>query len=85
MPLLQDARLTILSTAEHRSESVGATLERLAATPAGLSEAEARRRLETFGRNEIATKKKNPLVEFLSRFWGPMPGCWSWRSFSPSF
>jgi H+-transporting ATPase len=73
MPRMQDASQTLLSTAEHRSASVEATLERLAATPAGLSETEARRRMETFGRNEIATKKKNLLVEFLSRFWGPMP------------
>jgi len=73
MPRMQDASQTLLSTAEHRSASVETALERLAATPAGLSETEARRRMETFGRNEIATKKKNLLVEFLSRFWGPMP------------
>jgi H+-transporting ATPase len=29
--------------------------------------------MEKFGYNEIAEEKKNPLVEFFSRYWGPMP------------
>ncbi len=45
----------------------------MAATPDGLAGAEARRRLELFGRNEVVTKKRSPVIEFLSRFWGPMP------------
>ena len=39
----------------------------------GLSSSEARKRLELFGRNAIEEKRGNPLLEFLSRYWGPMP------------
>ncbi len=39
----------------------------------GLSQAVAKRRLETYGYNELAEKKANPLLEFLSYFWGPIP------------
>jgi len=39
----------------------------------GLAESEAKRRLELFGRNEVAEKKENPVREFLARYWGPMP------------
>jgi H+-transporting ATPase len=39
----------------------------------GLSLAEARQRLEQYGFNELPEKKRNPLLEFLSHFWGPIP------------
>ena len=40
----------------------------------GLSEIEAQRRLEQFGRNEIPESQRNhPLLELLSKFWGPIP------------
>ncbi|MHB9302031.1 plasma-membrane proton-efflux P-type ATPase [Thermofilum pendens] len=45
----------------------------LEASPSGLSEEEARRRLEKYGYNEVVEKKRSPVVEFLSRYWGPMP------------
>jgi H+-transporting ATPase len=45
----------------------------LATTERGISEEEAKRRLKVFGYNEITEKKKNPILEFLLRFWGPMP------------
>jgi H+-transporting ATPase len=47
--------------------------KRLDATSDGLSEAEAAKRLEKYGPNEIAEKKTNPLLKFLSYFWGPIP------------
>jgi H+-transporting ATPase len=40
----------------------------------GLSEAEAQSRLTKYGYNEIAEKKVNPALKFLSYFWGPIPG-----------
>jgi H+-transporting ATPase len=42
-------------------------------SPDGLSSAEATRRLAQYGPNEIAEHKTNPLLKFLSYFWGPIP------------
>jgi H+-transporting ATPase len=45
----------------------------LKAGPSGLSLIEAHRRLSEYGYNEITEKTKNPLLQFLSYFWGPIP------------
>ncbi len=47
--------------------------EELGYSPDGLSSAEATRRLAQYGPNEIADHKTNPLLKFLSYFWGPIP------------
>jgi H+-transporting ATPase len=47
--------------------------EELGYSPDGLSKAEAARRLAQYGPNEIAEHKTNPLLKFLSYFWGPIP------------
>ncbi|MGC8645458.1 MAG: plasma-membrane proton-efflux P-type ATPase [Thermoplasmata archaeon] len=39
----------------------------------GLTEEEARERLQKYGYNEIEEKGKNPFLEFLKRFWGLTP------------
>ena len=39
----------------------------------GLTSEEAQERIKKFGLNEIPEKKKNPIVKFLSYFWGPIP------------
>jgi H+-transporting ATPase len=39
----------------------------------GLSQAEAQQRLEKYGYNEIPEEEVNPLLKFLSYFWGPIP------------
>lgn len=39
----------------------------------GLSQAEATTRLAQYGPNEIAEHKPNPVLKFLSYFWGPIP------------
>jgi H+-transporting ATPase len=44
-----------------------------APTTDGLSQEEARRRLEQYGYNELAEETVNPLLKFLSYFWGPIP------------
>jgi H+-transporting ATPase len=46
---------------------------RLKSSPDGLSQTEAAKRLAADGPNEIATKKTNALLKFLSYFWGPIP------------
>ena len=42
-------------------------------SPDGLSTAESAKRLAQYGPNEIAEHKTNPLLKFLSYFWGPIP------------
>jgi H+-transporting ATPase len=42
-------------------------------SPDGLSGAEAASRLAQYGPNEIAEHTTNPLLKFLSYFWGPIP------------
>jgi H+-transporting ATPase len=39
----------------------------------GLSSAEAQARLKQYGFNELPQEKVNPLIKFLSYFWGPIP------------
>lgn len=46
---------------------------KLGSSPDGLSQAEAQKRLTQYGPNEIEEKKVNPLLKFLSYFWGPIP------------
>ena len=47
--------------------------KRLGSSPEGLTDAEAKTRLTQYGPNEIAEKKTNALLKFLSYFWGPIP------------
>ncbi len=61
-----EAQLKDLPPAELKS--------RLGFSPNGLSQAEAQSRLSQYGYNELAEKKENPFLKFLSYFWGPIPG-----------
>lgn len=45
----------------------------LSSPPDGLSQVEALNRIEKYGYNELSEKKGNPLLKFLSYFWGPIP------------
>jgi H+-transporting ATPase len=47
--------------------------KRLQSSPDGLSQVEAQKRLAQFGSNEIKEKPANPLLKFLTYFWGPIP------------
>jgi len=47
--------------------------KRLESSPDGLTGAEAAKRLTKEGPNELPEKKTNPLLKFLSYFWGPIP------------
>ncbi|MCQ9156509.1 cation-transporting P-type ATPase [Acidomonas methanolica] len=38
-----------------------------------MTEAEAQRRLQHCGPNEIPERRRRPLVTFLDKFWGPIP------------
>ncbi len=49
-------------------------LKNLQSSPDGLSKAEAEKRIEKYGYNELPDKKSSPFLKFLSYFWGPIPG-----------
>jgi magnesium-transporting ATPase (P-type) len=63
----------IKNTSDFKRLSIEETFKILETSMLGLTESEAKNRIEKFGYNEIAEEKKNPLVEFFSRYWGPMP------------
>ncbi len=65
--------LKVRSTSGYKKISLEESLEFLETSMDGLKEAEAMRRLEVFGYNEITERKKNPFLDFLLRYWGPMP------------
>ena len=47
--------------------------KKLGSSPEGLTQGEAQKRLTQYGPNEIEEKKTNPLLKFLTYFWGPIP------------
>ena len=63
----------IRSTNEYREISVEETIRLLETSPNGLMESEVLERISRLGRNEIVEKERNPVLDFLSRYWGPMP------------
>jgi H+-transporting ATPase len=64
---------SLLSTEEAKKASVDELLSKLSASRDGLSSSEAEKRLQQYGPNEIPEEKANPLVKFLTYFWGPIP------------
>jgi H+-transporting ATPase len=48
-------------------------MSKLNSSKDGLSADEAKKRLEKYGYNEIAEERANPILKFLSYFWGPIP------------
>jgi len=65
--------LTAKKTSEYGKLPLEEALKSLETSSEGLKEAEARKRIDLFGYNEIVEKKRSPLLEFLLRYWGPMP------------
>lgn len=47
--------------------------DKVSGSEKGLSSSEAVERLQHYGPNEIPEKKVNPILKFLSYFWGPIP------------
>jgi H+-transporting ATPase len=64
---------TLRSTSDYQGISKEALLQRLEIPGDGLTQAEAEKRLALFGYNEIAEVKRHPFLDFLLRYWGPMP------------
>jgi H+-transporting ATPase len=61
------------ATSEYETGSLADAFNVLQTTTNGLTESEAQLRIEKVGYNEVVEKKKSPIVDFLSRYWGPMP------------
>ncbi|MFX1283729.1 MAG: HAD-IC family P-type ATPase, partial [Promethearchaeota archaeon] len=64
---------TLITTEEAKTIDLDELLRKLSTSKTGLSNPEANKRVQQFGLNEIAEKKVNPLIKFLSNFWGPIP------------
>ncbi|MFN3396157.1 MAG: plasma-membrane proton-efflux P-type ATPase, partial [Thermodesulfovibrionales bacterium] len=65
--------LKVRNTSEYEKFSIDDALKSLETSMDGLIVSDVENRLKIFGYNEITEKKKNPLLEFLLRYWGPMP------------
>jgi H+-transporting ATPase len=63
----------VITTEDAKKTSIDDLFNKLSASKKGLSSSEAEKRLQQFGPNEIPEKKVNPLLKFLSYFWGPIP------------
>ncbi|MGD8628630.1 MAG: HAD-IC family P-type ATPase, partial [bacterium] len=57
----------------NQGASIEEVLKQLSAEAGGLTSAEAKRRLEQYGPNDIPEKKTSPVIRFLGYFWGPIP------------
>ncbi len=70
-----DTKTKISESANGKAEAVPLSewWQKLDTSMDGLSQAEAERRLAQYGRNEIVEEKVNPILKFLSYFWGPIP------------
>lgn len=60
-------------TPDFKGISVEETTRLLETSANGLTGTQVNERLNRFGFNEVVEKESNPAVDFLSRYWGPMP------------
>jgi H+-transporting ATPase len=65
--------MTTRATADFADLPIADAYSALSTSTNGLSEDEAKRRISESGYNELLEKRKNPFVDFLARYWGPMP------------
>jgi len=63
----------VRNTSEYKELPVEETLRILDTSTNGLTESETRSRTQMLGFNEVVEKKRSPIIDFLSRYWGPMP------------
>jgi H+-transporting ATPase len=56
-----------------KKASIEDVFKDLSTSKEGLTTSEVEKRREQYGPNEIPEKKTNPLLKFLSYFWGPIP------------
>jgi H+-transporting ATPase len=65
--------MTTKATADFAELPIEDAYSALSTSTNGLSENEAKRRINESGYNELSEKRKNHFVDFLTRYWGPMP------------
>jgi H+-transporting ATPase len=63
----------VKKTAEYENSTIEETIKLFETSINGLTESEARNRLEKFGYNEVVEKENNSILDFLLHYWGPMP------------
>ena len=68
-----DARPKRVGKDELQTMPLAEVEKKLGSSSNGLTQAEAQKRLTQYGPNEIAEKKTNEILKFLSYFWGPIP------------
>lgn len=65
--------MQVKETSEYAKLSAGSAYALLNASIDGISDDDASRRLQEVGYNEVTEKRRNPAIDLLSRYWGPMP------------
>ncbi|MGD0422406.1 MAG: plasma-membrane proton-efflux P-type ATPase [Candidatus Bathyarchaeia archaeon] len=65
--------MTTKATADFANLTIEDAYRVLTTSTTGLTEDEAKRRINELGYNELSEKRKNPFIDFLERYWGPMP------------
>lgn len=65
--------MELRKTSDYAEVTPEETMALLEASVHGLSQAQVQERLQTFGPNEVKEKQRSAVLEFLSRYWGPMP------------
>ena len=71
---IMNNKYLLVNADEAKKLSCDEIIKRLqTSSKSGLSSDEAKKRLKLIGPNEIPEKKVNPVIKFLSYFWGPIP------------
>ncbi len=63
----------ILTSEQAKTMTINDIYSQLSTNDKGLSENQAKERLEKYGYNEIPEKKVSPILKLLKNFWGPIP------------
>ncbi len=58
---------------EIKNMSIDELYRKFKSSESGLTDKEAKNRIQQYGYNEISEKKTSPLIKFLSYYWGPIP------------
>ncbi|MFI4962580.1 MAG: plasma-membrane proton-efflux P-type ATPase [Legionellales bacterium] len=71
--MLKNTKLNPNNKNDFQSLPMEELLAKLGSSSDGLSQSEAKKRINQYGPNEIVEKKTNLFFKFLSYFWGPIP------------